>query len=346
MSTQQKVKLGRTHLEVTKWGLGGIPLSTVMGGTTEEVIEEVIHAALDYGINVIDTSRMYFDSEVHIGKVMKTRRKECILASKSINRKKDEICADIEESLRQLHTDKIEIYQVHALRPHEVPSLMDKGGGLEGFKKAKAQGMIDFIGLTSHHIDVLIDLVKTGEFDTVMFPFNVIEREAEKELIHLTKLYDLGSMVMKPLAGGIIRNIKKSFKFFNGYSVDLILNGVANLSELHENLKSVEDPTPLTSGELKDFEEEVAPLGKEFCRRCSYCMPCPNDIQIPVMIHTPWQMVKGLAYKDLPPEKKNLGTTLLPWLQACEECGQCEEKCPYHLPTIKRKKELIEMFSR
>lgn len=331
---------------MTKWGLGGIPLSTLMGGNTEEVIEQVIHAALDYGINFIDTSRVYLDSETNIGKVMKERRKECILASKSFNRERDKVLADLEESLKQLQTDKIEIYQVHALKPHEVAPLMRKGGGLEAFKKAKEGGMIDFIGLTSHHLDVLVELVKTEEFDTVMFPFNVIEREPEKELIPLAKSHDIGSMVMKPLAGGLIRNIKKSFEFFNGYPVDLILNGVSNLAELGGNLKGAESLNQLTPEEITAFEKEVAPLGKEFCRRCSYCMPCPNDIMIPEMIQGFWQMVKDVSYEDLSTEKKKMGKGLLIWLQACDECGQCEEKCPYDLPVIKRKNELIEKFSR
>lgn len=331
---------------MTKWGLGGIPLSTLMGGNTEEVIEQVIHAALDYGINFIDTSRVYLDSETNIGKVMKERRKECILASKSFNRERDKVLADLEESLKQLQTDKIEIYQVHALKPHEVTPLMRKGGGLEAFKKAKEGGMIDFIGLTSHHLDVLVELVKTEEFDTVMFPFNVIEREPEKELIPLAKSHDIGSMVMKPLAGGLIRNIRKSFEFFNGYPVDLILNGVSNLAELGGNLKGAESLNQLTPEEITAFEKEVAPLGKEFCRRCSYCMPCPNDIMIPEMIQGFWQMVKDVSYEDLSTEKKKMGKGLLIWLQACDECGQCEEKCPYDLPVIKRKNELIEKFSR
>lgn len=331
---------------MTKWGLGGIPLSTLMGGNTEEVIEQVIHAALDYGINFIDTSRVYLDSETNIGKVMKERRKECILASKSFNRERDKVLADLEESLKQLQTDKIEIYQVHALKPHEVAPLMRKGGGLEAFKKAKEGGMIDFIGLTSHHLDVLVELVKTEEFDTVMFPFNVIEREPEKELIPLAKSHDIGSMVMKPLAGGLIRNIRKSFEFFNGYPVDLILNGVSNLAELGGNLKGAESLNQLTPEEITAFEKEVAPLGKEFCRRCSYCMPCPNDIMIPEMIQGFWQMVKDVSYEDLSTEKKKMGKGLLIWLQACDECGQCEEKCPYDLPVIKRKNELIEKFSR
>lgn len=331
---------------MTKWGLGGIPLSTLMGGNTEEVIEQVIHAALDYGINFIDTSRVYLDSETNIGKVMKERRKECILASKSFNRERDKVLADLEESLKQLQTDKIEIYQVHALKPHEVAPLMRKGGGLEAFKKAKEGGMIDFIGLTSHHLDVLVELVKTEEFDTVMFPFNVIERGPEKELIPLAKSHDIGSMVMKPLAGGLIRNIRKSFEFFNGYPVDLILNGVSNLAELGGNLKGAESLNQLTPEEITAFEKEVAPLGKEFCRRCSYCMPCPNDIMIPEMIQGFWQMVKDVSYEDLSTEKKKMGEGLLIWLQACDECGQCEEKCPYDLPVIKRKNELIEKFSR
>ncbi|MBW2182913.1 MAG: aldo/keto reductase [Deltaproteobacteria bacterium] len=253
----KKVRLGRTNLEVTRWSLGGIPLSMGMGGKDEETVNQVIHAALDYGINFIDTSRVYMDSETNIGEVMKTRRKECILASKSHNRGYDEVMADLEESLKELQTDKIEIYQVHELEPDEVPTVMGKGGTLEVFKKAKDQGMIDFIGLTSHHVDIMVDLMKTGEFDTVMFPFNVIEREPAKELISLARSKDIGTIVMKPLAGGVFKNIEKCFKFLNGYPVDIILNGVASLDELNENLKYVESTEPLTSEELKDFEEEV-----------------------------------------------------------------------------------------
>jgi len=169
--------LGRTNLEVTKMGLGGIPLSTVMGGKDEETISKVINEALDSGINFIDTSRVYMDSEDNIGEVMKTRKEECILASKSHRRGFDEVLEDLDESLKKLQTDKIEIYQIHELGPDEVSQVTKKGGTLDAFKKAKSEGLIDFIGLTSHHTKVMVDLIKTEEFDTVMFPFNVIERE-------------------------------------------------------------------------------------------------------------------------------------------------------------------------
>lgn len=341
----KKVRLGRTNLEVTKLGLGGIPLSTLMGGTTEDVIDQVINAALDGGINFIDTSRVYMDSETHIGNVMKTRRKECILASKSYNRDYDAAFADIEESLNQLQTDHIDIYQIHALYPDQIKTVMGKGGALEAFRKAKEQGMISHIGLTSHHNSVLIELVKTGEFDTIMFPFNVIEREPEKELIPLAQSLDIGTLIMKPLAGSAIRDRKKAFAFFNAYPVDLILNGISSLAELTENLTYFENDASLTSDELSAFEKEVSGLGKDFCRRCSYCMPCPNDIHIPDMIHVFYQAVKSVPFDEIPPEKREMGKNLLVWLQACESCGQCEKKCPYNLPTPKRVKELIKMFS-
>jgi predicted aldo/keto reductase-like oxidoreductase len=340
----RKVRLGRTNLEVTRWALGGIPLSTVMGGKDEETISQVFNAALDYGINFVDTSRVYMDSETNIGEVMKARRKECIIASKSHTRDYDGVMSDLEESLKELQTDKIDIFQVHELYPDEVSTMMGKGGGLEAFKKAREQGMIDFIGLTSHHVSVLIDLIKTGEFDTVMFPFNVIEREPEKELLSLAREKDVGTLVMKPLAGGVFTNIEKCFKFFNGYPVDVILNGVANLNELKENLKCAESTEPLTPKELKTFEDEVAPLGKDFCRRCSYCLPCPNDILIPIMINVIYPQVKGRKYEDLPEKLKKMGTNLKIWWQACEECGQCEEKCPYNLEIIKRKNEMLAIF--
>jgi uncharacterized protein len=342
----EKIRLGRTNLEVSRWALGGIPLSTIMGGTTEETIHAVITAALDRGVTFIDTSRVYMDSEANISEAVKGRRQDCIIASKTYSRTADGARADLEESLKQLQTDKIEIHQLHAVYPQDVPAVLGKGGALEALLKARDEGMIGHIGATSHHVSVLIDLINTGMVDTVMFPFNVIEREPERELLDLALRHDIGTIVMKPLAGGAIRSVSRALRFFNGYPVDVILNGVSSVSELDENLYCMQDRTPLTSDELTFFEAEVAPLGTEFCRRCSYCMPCPNGLFIPDMIHVFYQMVRGCRFEDLPEEKRQMGKNLIPWLEACEECGACEAKCPYSLPTIRRKQELIRTFSQ
>jgi len=342
----EKVMLGRTDLPVTKMALGGIPLSTIMSGNTEEEIEKVIHAALDAGINFIDTSRVYLDSEANIGKVLEQRKSRCFIATKTFKRGYEEILSDIEESLRELNVDSMEIFQAHHMSKDDIPLFLKKGGGLDAFTKAKERGLTRFIGVTSHYLDCLIELVKTGGFDTVMFPYNVVERDAEKELIQLARKMNVGTLVMKPLSGGALRQIEGSLRFLLDKPVDVILTGMSSVEELQENLAIIERNTPLSPQELKLLEEEVAPLGKLFCRRCGYCLPCTNDIRIPEMIQLMYQTMQGLSYEELPERKKRMGPGLLMWYEACTECGECEKKCPYQLPTIERKRALVELFSR
>jgi hypothetical protein len=128
--------------------------------------------------------------------------------------------------------------------------------------------------------------------------------------------------------------------------VDVILTGMSSIEELNENLAVIKKNTPLSPQELKRLEEEVAPLGKMFCRRCGYCLPCTNDIRIPEMIQLMYQTMQGLSYEELPERKKRMGPGLLMWYEACTECGECEKKCPYQLPTIERKRYLVELFSK
>jgi hypothetical protein len=340
------VTLGRTGLQITRMALGGIPLSTVMSGNTEAEIEKVIHAALDAGINLIDTSRVYMDSEANIGLVLEQRKSKCFIATKSMSRGYKEILADIEESLKELRVNSVEIFQAHHMSKDDIPQFLKKGGGLDAFTEAKKRGLTRFIGVTSHYLDCLIELVKTGEFDTVMFPYNVIERDPEKELIQLARKMNVGTLVMKPLSGGALRQIGSSLRFLLDKAVDVILTGMSTIEELKENLSVIERNTPLSPQELRHLEEEVAPLGKIFCRRCGYCLPCPNDIRIPEMIHLMYQIIQGLTYEEIPERRKRMGEGLLVWYGACEECGECEKKCPYQLPTIERKRALVEIFSR
>jgi len=340
------VTLGRTGLKITKMALGGIPLSTIMSGNTEEEIEKVIHAALDAGINFIDTSRMYMDSEANIGRVLEQRKSRCFLATKTFSRGYKEILADLEESLKELKVDSVEIFQAHHMGKNDIPLFLKKGGGLDAFKKAKEMGLTRFIGVTSHFLDCLIELVKTGEFDTVMFSYNVVERDAEKELIQLAGKMNVGTFVMKPLSGGALRQIEASLRFLLDKPVDVILTGMSSVEELKENLAVMERNLPLSPQELKRLEEEAAPLGKMFCRRCGYCLPCPNDIRIPEFIQMMYQSMQGLSYEEIPERRKRMGPGLLIWLEACTECEECEKKCPYQLPIIERKRALVEIFSR
>jgi predicted aldo/keto reductase-like oxidoreductase len=119
---------------------------------------------------------------------------------------------------------------------------------------------------------------------------------------------------------------------------------MSSVKEVEANAKVFEEGKPLSPEELKRLEEEVAPLGKEFCRRCSYCMPCEHNIMIP-FVHMIHMKCYGKEMNDDVAYTLGLAKRMLPALEMCDECGQCVEKCPYQLPTPRKVKELRELLS-
>jgi hypothetical protein len=178
-----------------------------------------------------------------------------------------------------------------------------------------------------------------------MFPFNVIEQEPLQALLDTANRLGVATSVMKPLAGGMIENKLFALRFFLSYPIGVITPGMSSVGEVDENWRVLEEGKPLSPEELKQLEEEVAGLGKDFCRRCSYCMPCEKGIMIPFahMIHL---MAYGREMNDNIAYTLEMAKRMLPQLELCDACGKCVEKCPYHLPTPKRIKELCEMLKK
>jgi predicted aldo/keto reductase-like oxidoreductase len=148
---------------------------------------------------------------------------------------------------------------------------------------------------------------------------------------------------MKPLGGGMIENKPFALRFFLSHPIGVITPGMASLQEVDANCMVFEEGKPLSPEELKQLGEEVAVMGKEFCRRCSYCMPCKNNIMIP-FVHMIHMKCYGKEMNDDVAYTLQLAKRMQPLLEACDECGECVEKCPYHLPTAKRVKELRELL--
>ena len=168
----EKRRLGRTGMEVTCIGFGALPMQRC----TMEEAGEVLHKALDSGINFIDTARAYTDSEEKIGRHISSRRSEYYLATKSLKRTKEGMAKDIDLSLRLLKTDYIDLYQIHNVKKREeYEQAMGPGGALEALKEAQQAGKIRFIGITGHDYDLLVEGIKTNEFATVQAPFNAVE---------------------------------------------------------------------------------------------------------------------------------------------------------------------------
>ena len=171
MTKLKKRRLGRTNLMVTELGLGAMDTPQVKEGA------ETLNLALDLGINFIDTARIYEGSEYLIGEVIRARGgKDFYLATKTTNRTRDGSQHDVDRSLRILGVEKIDLYQVDDVLPEEGEEVMGQGGPLEGLQIARYRGLIDHIGISSHHPEVLEKAITCGEFDTVMREYSAFSR--------------------------------------------------------------------------------------------------------------------------------------------------------------------------
>lgn len=125
-----------------------------------------------------------------------------------------------------------------------------------------------------------IKLVKTGLFSTIQFPFNFIEKDAKDELHVIAKDMNVGILAMKPFAGGMIDNAKIAFKFLRQFPDVLPIPGFHLLESVDEILSFYNEPNQVTDEDLAIMDKYRDELGRQFCRRCEYCQPCPNGVMI------------------------------------------------------------------
>jgi len=336
----QTTPLGKTGITVKKLGFGAMYLTRI----SPEESDRLLNRALDLGINYFDTASAYMDSEEKLGRVLARRRDECIITSRSVSWRVsfDEFKKDFEQSFKRLQTDTINFYGFHAV--NQPPELeMALKGPLSFLQEARAAGRIRHIAITGHNPVTLTEALKTGAFEMVMFPFNVIEREALQTLITTANQMGVATSIMKPLAGGVIESKALALRFFLAHPIDVITPGMMSLPELEENFRVINEGRPLSPEELGKLEEEVQELGKEFCRRCSYCMPCEKGIMIP-FVHMLHMKCHGKEMNDDVAYTLQLAKRMLPQLEACDACGKCMEKCPYNIPTHQRVQELLEVL--
>ena len=328
--------LGKTGLKISRMGFGGIPIQRI----DAEGTKTLIHELRDAGVNFIDTARGYTVSEEYLGYALEGIREDFVIATKSMSRTKDAMAADIETSLRNLRTDYIDLYQIHNVTPEQLETVTAPGGALEALLEAKAAGKIRHIGVTAHSLDTFRIALELPWVETFMFPYNIVETQAE-ELIAKAAEKNIGFICMKPLAGGAIEDAALAMRYITrNPDVSVIIPGMASTAELEQNLAAVEDPAPLSDQELEKIEAIRAGLGTQFCRRCGYCAPCTVGIAIPQVFTLEGYLSRyGLAqwahgrYDTMPAKASD-----------CIGCGQCESRCPYHLPIRQMLKKAAGSF--
>ena len=330
--------LGKTGLKVSRMGFGGIPIQRIDAEGTKALMNRLVEA----GVNYIDTARGYTVSEEYLGYALEGIRDKFILATKSMARTKEAMAADIETSLRNLRTDHIELYQVHNPNMAQLEQVCAPGGALEALFEARAAGKIGHIGLTAHSLEVFEKGLELDWVETIMFPYNIVETQGEA-LIHKCAEKNIGFVVMKPLAGGALENASLAMRFLASQpETGVVIPGMADLSEVEQNLAAMADTSPLTEAELAEIEQIRATLGTQFCRRCNYCAPCAVGIPIPnVFLMQGYFERYGLAdwargrYDALPKHASD-----------CIGCGVCETRCPYELPIRDMLKVAAEKFGK
>jgi len=316
--------LGNTGLTISRLGFGGIPIQRIDAAGTRKLCLQMKEA----GINYIDTARGYTVSESYLGEALEDIRGDFVLATKSMARTKEAMAADIETSLKNLRTDYIDLYQVHNPNMAQLEQVIAPGGALEALLEAREAGKIGHIGLTAHLIDVFEKALELPWVETIMFPYNIVESQGE-DLIRACKEKNIGFIDMKPLAGGAIEDATLALRYILANdAVTVAIPGMAEETELKQNLAAAHDASPLREEELAKIEAIRKELGTQFCRRCNYCAPCTVGINISGVF-----LFEGyLSRYGLEDWARSRYATLSKKASDCIGCGVCESRCPYNLP--------------
>ncbi len=332
----KQITLGKTGITVPQNAFGALPIQRV----SKEMAVKLLRRAYEGGMRFFDTARAYSDSEEKVGAAFDGMREKVFIATKTGAKTPEEFWNHLETSLRNLRTDYVDLYQFHCADQCYRPG--DGTGMYECMLEAKRQGKIRHIGITAHKLYIAEEIVESGLYETLQYPFSYLSSEREKQLVENCKKADMGFIAMKALAGGLINRSEAAMAFISQYDQVLPIWGIQKEKELEEWLGCMEE-TPGMTEEIRAFiEKEQQELTGEFCRGCGYCMPCPAGIQINQCARMSLMLRRAPSAAWLTPEMQ----AEMRKIEGCLECGQCMKKCPYELNTPELLKKNYEDYKR
>lgn len=319
------VVLGKTGLTVNKNGFGALPVQRV--GKNEAVY--LLQKAFYHGVNYFDTARAYSDSEEKLGAAFSYIRDKIIISTKTGAQTGEDLRKDLEQSLKMLQTDYIDLYQFH--NPSFCPKPGDGTGLYEAALEAKAQGKIRHIGITNHRLSVAHEAVESGLYETLQFPFSYLASEQDLALVQVCQEHNMGFIAMKALSGGLITDSACAYAYLEQFDHVEPIWGIQREKELDEFLSYQDEPPVLTEELQNKIEKDRRELSGEFCRGCGYCMPCPEGIEINNCARMSLMLRRAPQAGWLSTEWQEK----MKKIENCRHCGACMKKCPYGLNTPK-----------
>jgi predicted aldo/keto reductase-like oxidoreductase len=361
--------LGRTGLRVSALGFGTMRFEMTDDRVDEDLAVSALHRAMDLGVNYFDSAVGYCgaQSETVLGKALKGRREGNVVSTKyppwgDRTLKADDCRMIIEQSLSRMQVEYIDVYHMHSLNWEAAQKVLAPGGAVDGARQAKEEGLVRHLGFSFHDDPKrMIDIIQAApDFEVVTCQYNLLDRANEESMAYAHD-HGLGVVVMGPVAGGRLgfpsekvqgvlgAGVKSSpevalrFVLANP-SVTVAISGMSTLQMVEENAATASREEPLTPAErqqILDMLEENRRLADLYCTGCGYCMPCPNGVNIPesfrlMNLHRVWGLTQAARqrYRWLGPRHANNLNAA-----ACQECGQCEPKCPQKIPIIEQLKE-------
>ncbi len=330
------VTLGKTGITVNKNGFGALPIQRI---STEDAVY-LARKAFNAGITYFDTARDYTDSEIKLGEAFDGIRDKIFIATKTHATNVEEFWKDLKQSLENLRTDYIDVYQFH--NPPFCPKPGDGSGVYEAMLEAKQKGMIRHIGITNHRLHVAQEAIDSGLYETLQFPFCYISGEKEIKLVKDCKEKGMGFVAMKGLSGGLLNNSKLCYAFEAMYDNVLPIWGIQKEKELDEWISYIDNPPVMDDEMRKIMEADRKELSGEFCRSCGYCMPCTVGIQINQCARMIQLIRRSPSDSHLTPKSQ----AMMMKIEDCINCGKCMTKCPYELNIPKLLKKNLEDYRK
>lgn len=261
--------LGRTGHSVTLFALGGEGVLRTHGRAAEAA--SVIERALDCGVNYLDTAPAYASSMDYYGAVLGERREEIFLASKTADRTRDGSLRILDDSLRRLRTERLDLWQLHDLRSMgELDTIFSKDGAIHALTRARDEGRVRFFGITGHHDPaVLIEAMKRFDFHTVLVALNAADVHRGsfiRTVLPEARRRNMGVIGMKVYAAGDLVEPLGPCSPADAMGYVLSLEGVSCVAigcrtagEVEENAGAARRFRSFSEERLRELEERTRP---------------------------------------------------------------------------------------
>lgn len=361
---------GNTGMRVSALGFGCMRLPMKGATVDRDKSTPMLLRAHELGVNFFDTAIGYCngDSQAAVGEALEPIRSKVIISTKNHNHtaKPGEWRRHLEDSLRFLRTDYIDIYNHHGIQWNTFVELLDptKGGLLAHMIKAKEEGLLRHVGFSFHDApESLRKLVDTGYFESVILQYNLLDQGNADVMMHAHRK-GLGIVVMGPVGGGRLGLPSEHISDLTGGAakstpeaalrfvwahpgVNVALSGMETVEMLEQNVAIASNTTPFTSEQVDALNRLVEERKKKsglYCTACKYCMPaCAVGVSIPEQLDL-LNLAKIYGFTGQAKERYNSTWAVRVKARECSACRKCVEKCPQNIDIPARMREVITLL--